>query len=80
MTKNSNKHLSFNEIKMLQYATDYILIFHCLFFLKSPMAAQAPANDLRAFKISSQIMIDPLYSKKIRMIGKALYISILRHT
>ena len=65
---------------MLQDATDYIVNFHCLFFLKSPMAAQAAANELRAFKISSQIMIDPLYPKKYRKIDKALNLSILRHT
>ena len=35
MTKNYNKQLSINEIKMIQDATDYIVIFHCLFFLKS---------------------------------------------
>ena len=44
------------------------------------MAAQAPSNDLRAFKISSQIMKDSLYSKKYGKIGKALNFSILRHT
>ena len=80
MTKNYNKHLSINEIKMLQDATDYIVIFHCLFSLKSPMAAQVLANDLRAFKVSSQIVIDPLYSKKYGKIGKALNLSILRNT
>nr|XP_047127087.1 uncharacterized protein LOC124808057 isoform X1 [Hydra vulgaris] len=80
MTKNYNKQLSINEIKMIQDATDYIVIFRCLFFLKSPMAAQAPSNDLRAFKNLSQNMIDPLYSKKYGKIGKALNLSILRHT
>jgi hypothetical protein len=66
-------------LKMLQAATNYIVFFHGLFFLKSPMAPQAPSNDLRAFRIAFQLqMVDDF--KEFADIEKALNQSLLRHT
>ena len=59
-------------------ATDYIVFFHTMFFLKSPMAAQAPRNDLQGLQVSFMLMTNPLYSKYAR-IGKSLHDSLMRH-
>ena len=59
-------------------ATDYIVFFHTMFFLKSPMAAQAPRNDLQGLQVSLMLMTNELYSKYAR-IGKCLHDSLMRH-
>ena len=59
-------------------ATDYIVFFHTMFFLKSPMAAQAPRNDLQGLQVSFMLMTNELYSKYAR-IGKCLHDSLMRH-
>jgi len=68
-----------DTLKKLVDATNYIVFFHGIFFLKSPMASQAPSNDLQAFKIAFQLQMMPDL-KDFADIGKALNQSLLRHT
>ena len=70
--------LQFGKLYQQQLTSDYIVFFHTMFFLKSPMAAQAPRNDLQGLQVSFMLMTNPLYSKYAR-IGKSLHDSLMRH-
>jgi hypothetical protein len=68
-----------DTLQMLLATTNHIVFLHGLFFLKSPMASQAPYNDLRAFRIAFQLQIVDDF-KDFAAIGKALNQSLLRIT
>ena len=68
-----------NTINHLKVATNYIVFFYGLFFLKSPNASQAPSNDLMAFDIAFQLQTVDEF-KEFAAIGKVLYQSLKRHT
>ena len=68
-----------NTINHLKVATNYIVFFHGLVFLKSPNASQAPSNDLMAFDIAFQLQTVDEF-KEFAAIGNVLYQSLKRHT
>lgn len=79
MTRNMNPNLCNSSLKMLSQATDYIVYFHAQYFLKSPLAAQAPMNDLNAFKLCFNLMSTPEYKHNFGQVAKVLHNSLLRH-
>ena len=79
MLKDLIPGLTEDEWCSISTATDYIIFFHTLFYLKSPLAAQAPNNDLRGIKLAFELMTNSQLTGKYGRIGKALHDSILRH-
>ena len=65
---------------MLKQSTDFIVTFYGAYFLKSPMAAQAPSQDLDAFKLAYEMMNNKLYISKYGPLGKLLHASLVRHS
>ena len=80
MTSPLNPNLSKDNLDILERSTDFIVFFHAAYFLKSPLAAQAPGNDLSAFKLALQLISDRTYQPKYGEIAKALHKSLIRHS
>ena len=80
LTSKINSKLNKSEKDMLQMSTDFIVTFYGSYFLKSPIAAQAPSNDLDAFKLSLEMMSNELYKSKYGPLAKKLHSSLVRHS
>ena len=80
LTSKINLMLNKSEKDMLELSTDFIVTFYGAYFLKSPMAAQAPSQDLDAFKLAYEMMNNKLYISKYGPLGKLLHASLVRHS
>ena len=66
-------------LDMCRNAAVYIAGYHAKFFLQAELAAKAPGNDLRSFKISATLMADMRLNKIQREMFQALFQSLHRH-